>query len=70
MLRISKNLRIFAKRLEIGSKRKMIESGYPNSSQKRVLDPNTSMRDIWPVIQPKMHPLQVHARSMQAANGP
>ena len=60
MLRISKNLRIYPKRLEIRSKRKMIESGYPNSSQKRVLDPDTSVRDIWPVIQPKMHPLQVH----------
>ena len=30
-----------------------------------MLDPDTSVRDIWPVIQPKMHPLQVHSRSVQ-----
>lgn len=38
-----------------------------NSSQKRVPKLDTGMRDIWPVIHPKMHQMQVHPRSMQAA---
>lgn len=38
-----------------------------NSSQKRVPKLDTGMRDIWPVIHLKMHQMQVHPRSMQAA---
>lgn len=38
-----------------------------NSSQKRVPKLDTGMRDIWPVIHPKMHQMQVHPRSVQAA---
>lgn len=64
---VFKNLLILNYPIQIHFKQRIIEFWIIlNRSQKRVPKLDTGMRDIWPVIHPKMHQMQVHPRSVQA----